>query len=449
MLRYVFLFFFLNIINSKDLFEDYYKQALEIVSKMNIEEKIGQLFFVSYSDLKPSEDIPKYKPGGIIFSLKDFNTDEKTINSQINKMQILYKKHMGISLGLAVNEEGGDNNVVSKKLRPEGGFLTVKNIYKESGIDGILKIELEKRELLRKFNLNINLAPVADVSTNSDDYIHNRTLGQNAEITADCISKGVEGYVKDKFTCCIKYFPGYGNNPETTVEAVIDNKKQEVLYNNDLKPFINAINQKVPMILFSNIIATCKDSIYPASLSKAWHDYIRNDLAFSGLNLAEIDMKNINKYTNGKSPAVAAIIAGNDIIFTNDFYNHFESVVQAVKDGDITEETINTACKRIISWKLQYLDSDNINKKNLMKNDNHSIIDEDDIVKINTVYKKSKSNTTSLVVVLCVVFGVVVIFAIIFIVRIYIKKKNVPPDNGHDSQYRLPVGKKKMIQHLL
>ena len=442
MLQYVFLFFFLNIINSKDLFEDYYKQALEIVSKMNIEEKIGQLFFVNYSDLKPSEDIPKYKPGGIIFSLEDFNTDEKTINSEINKMQILSKKHMGISLGLAVNEEGGDNNVVSKNHRSDGGFLTVKNIYKESGIDGILKIELEKRELLRKFNLNINLSPVADVSTNPDDYIHNRTLGQNAEITADYISKGVEGYVKDKFTCCLKYFPGYGNNPETTVEAVIDNKKQEVSYNNDLKPFINAINQKVPMILFSNIIVTCKDSIYPVSLSKAWHDYIRNDLAFSGLILAENDIKNINKYTNGKSPAVAAIIAGNDILFTNDFYNHFESVVQAVKDGDITEETLNTACKRIISWKLQYLDSDNINKKNLMKNDNDDIIDEDDIVKINTVYRKSKSNTTSLVVVLCVIFGVVVIFAIIFIVRIYIKKKNVPSDNGHDSQYRLPVGKK-------
>ena len=409
---------------------------------MNIEEKIGQLFFVSYSDLKPSEDIPKYKPCGIIFSLKDFNTDEKTINSEINKMQILSKKHMGISLGLAVNEEGGDNNVVSKKLRPEGGFLTVKNIYKESGIDGILKIEREKRELLRKFNLNINLAPVADVSTNSDDYIHNRTLGQNAEITADYISKDVEGYVKDKFTCCVKHFPGYGNNPETTVEAAVENRKLEALYKNDLKPFINAINQKVPMILFSNIIVTCKDSIYPVSLSKAWHDYIRNDLAFSGLILAEIYIKNINKYTNGKSPAVAAIIAGNDILLTNDFYNHFESVVQAVKDGDITEETINTACKRIISWKLQYLDSDNINKKNLMKNDNHSMIEEDDIVKINTVYRKSKSNTTSLVVVLCVVCGVVVIFAIIFIVRIYIKKKNVPSDNGHDSQYRLPVGKK-------
>ena len=66
----------------------------------------------------------------------------------------------------------------------------------------------------------------------------------------------------------------------------------------------------------------------------------------------------------------------------------------------------------------------------------------DDIVKINTVYRKSKSNTTSLVVVLRVVFGVIVIFAIIFIVRIYINKKNVASDNGHDSQYRLPVGKK-------
>ena len=240
----------------------------------------------------------------------------------------------------------------------------------------------------------------------------------------------------------MKHFPGYGNNPEIKVDTVIDNRKFDVLYENDLKPFIKAINQKVPMILFSNIIATCKDSTYPVSLSKTWHDYIRKDLSFSGLILTEINMENINKYTNGKSPAVVAVNAGNDIIFTNDFYNHFDSVVQAVKNGNISEEIINTACKRIISWKLQYLDSEKINKNNLKINDNNGTIDEDDIEKINRYYSKSNSNNTSLVIVLCVVFGVVIIFAIIFIGRIYFKKKKVVPSEGHDSQYKLPVGKK-------
>ena len=437
-----FLFLFLSIIHSKDLFEDYSKQALKIMSKMTTEEKIGQLFFAHYSDIKPTEDIPKYKPGGIIFFSEDFNKDETTIKAEIDKMQSLSKKSIGLPLGLSVDEEGGDYNVVSKKHRAEGGFLSVQNIYKESGIDGLLKIEQEKRDLLRKFNLNINLGIVADISTNTDDFICSRTLGQNEEITADYILKDVEGYVNDKFTCCVKHFPGYGNNPEIKVDTVIDNRKFDVLYENDLKPFIKAINQKVPMILFSNIITTCKDSTYPVSFSKTWHDYIRKDLSFSGLILTEINMENINKYTNGKSPAVVAINAGNDIIFTNDFYNQFESVVQAVKSGDISEEIINTACKRIISWKLQYLDSEKINKNNLKINDNNSTIDEDDIEKINRYYSKSNSNNTSLVIVLCVVFGVVIIFAIIFIGRIYFKKKKVVPSEGHDSQYKLPVGKK-------
>ena len=86
-------------------------------------------------------------------------------------MQRLYEKNIGIPLGLSVNEEGGDYNVVSKKHRAEGSFQTIQSIYKDSGIDGLLKIEQEKRDLLRKFNLNIKLDIDADISTNTDDFI--------------------------------------------------------------------------------------------------------------------------------------------------------------------------------------------------------------------------------------------------------------------------------------
>ena len=37
----------------------------------------------------------------------------------------------------------------------------------------------------------MNLAPVADVSTNPSDYMYDRSLGQNAEATADFVSKTV------------------------------------------------------------------------------------------------------------------------------------------------------------------------------------------------------------------------------------------------------------------
>ena len=365
-------------------------------------------------------------------------------------MQTLSENIIGIPLGLAVNEEGGNNNVVSLKHRIAGAFPSVQSIYKESGVDGVLKINQEKRELLRKFNLNINLAPVADISNNSKDYIYSRTLGQNADITADYIAKDIEGYIKDNFTCCVKHFPGYGNNKETKLDASIDNRKFDILYREDFVPFINAIDKGVPMIYFAHIISTCKDSIYPASFSKTWHDYLRDDLSFSGLILTEIYMENIYKYTKGKSPSVAAINAGNDIILTDDFYTHYEDVIKAVKNGDINEDTINLACKRIISWKLRYLYSENVNIgnsttiNNVNTKDkiigNSSSINEDDIEKINKYYNKSNNNK-KLIIVLCVVFGCVGIFSILFIIYIYKKKKTSTPPAaiGQESVGGLPV----------
>ena len=67
-------------------------------------------------------------------------------------------------LGLAVDEEGGIVNRVSLYHRPKGKFPSPQEIYNESGIQGILDIDQEKRDLLRKFFLNVNLAPVADIS---------------------------------------------------------------------------------------------------------------------------------------------------------------------------------------------------------------------------------------------------------------------------------------------
>ena len=92
--------------------------------------------------------------------------------------------------------------------RKEGIFPSTKDIYKSSGIEGVLIIEEEKRNLLRKYRLNINLAPVADISYNPKDFIYKRTFGKTANETSEYIAKTVEGYVNNNFTCCVKHFPG-------------------------------------------------------------------------------------------------------------------------------------------------------------------------------------------------------------------------------------------------
>ena len=307
--------------SSSELFEDYYKEAEEVMKNMTLEEKIGQMFFPRFNLANSSDDIQNRKPGGFVLFGYDFNFNESYIQNYISEVQNLSYKYIGLPLGLAVDEEGGTVCRVSTYHRKEGKFPSPMNIYNEKGIQGILDIDKEKRDLLRKFYLNINLAPVADISYNSSDYIYDRTLGRLPEETAGYIGKDVEGYVKDNFTCCAKHFPGYGNNLDTHGSIAIDKRSYDTFLNEDFKSFEAAIANKIPMILVSHNIVECKDKNYPASISKTWHDILRNDLKYSGLILTDdLSMGAIKKYTNNISEAVLAVQAGNDILLTSDYY---------------------------------------------------------------------------------------------------------------------------------
>ena len=341
--------------SSSELFEDYYKEAEEFMKHMTLEEKIGQMFFPRFNLTNSTDDIQNKKPGGFVLFGYDFKFNESFIQNYISEIQNLSYKYSGLPLGLAVDEEGGTVCRVSLYHRNER-FPSPQEIYNEKGIQGILDIDKEKRDLLRKFYLNINLAPVADISYNSSDYIYGRTLGRQPEETAEYISKDVDGYVKDNFTCCAKHFPGYGNNIDTHGGIAIDERSYETFLNEDFKTFEAAIATKIPMILVSHNIVVCKDKNYPASISKTWHDILRNDLKYSGLILTDdLSMGAIKQYTNNISEAVLAVLAGNDILLTSDYYKHYDEVVKAANDGAISPDIINNACKRIIAYKLKYI----------------------------------------------------------------------------------------------
>ena len=206
--------------SEKELFEEYYNEAEKYLENMTLEQKIGQMFFFKYSN-SSKEQIKKKYVGGFVLYSKDFNKDEKKIKEELQSLQDISMKTINLPLGLAVDEEGGYVNRVSLYHRKEGKFPSPQEVYKKSGIPGILSIEQEKRNLLRKFNININLAPVADVSNNPNDFIYKRTLGTSADETANYIAEEVKAYVNDNFSCCAKHFPGYGNNLDTHGEFLL------------------------------------------------------------------------------------------------------------------------------------------------------------------------------------------------------------------------------------
>ena len=399
MVLYYFLLFALCV--SKELFEDYYAKADEFMKNMSFEDKISQMIFPRFNYKNRTDDIINKKPGGYVLFAYDFEYNATFIQNYMQEIQNLSESNNGLPLGLSVDEEGGTVVRVSKYHRSQK-FPSPQEIYNKSGNDGIAQIDKEKRDLLRKFFLNVNLAPVADISSNSNDYIYPRTIGRNALESAEYIEKDVEGYVKDNFTCCAKHFPGYGNNIDTHGDIAIDERSYEQFQQEDFLTFEAAIRQQIPMILVSHNIVKCKDDKHPASLSKAWHDILRNELNFTGLILTDdLSMGAIKKYTDNVSEAVLAVNAGNDILLTSDYYMHYNALMEAIKDGSITEDVVNKACRRIIAWKYKYL--------------------------IPGKEKEPENNHTTLIIV-SIVLGVLILGALIVFLVLYLKNRKKKPE---------------------
>lgn len=336
-----------------ELFHKYYPAADKILKNMTLEEKVGQLFLVRYDFNLADLEIEKYHPAGYIFFAKDFeNEDRKSFSEKINN----YQEKSKIPLTIAVDEEGEIVTRVSRYTQfREEKFLSPRTYYDQGGFSLLEDIEKEKANLLLSLGINLNLAPVADVSINQDDYIYERSFKDGPTLTSEFVKRVVNISNNLMISSCLKHFPGYGNNSDTHTGIAIDKRSYDNFLNNDYIPFEAGIKANVPTILVSHNIIEAIDDKYPASLSPKIHKELRKKLNFSGIIITDdLAMDAVNQYTSDNSAASLAVSASNDLIITSDFINMYNEVYENIKNKKIDIEKVNKAVRRIIAWKMFY-----------------------------------------------------------------------------------------------
>ncbi|MBQ8131317.1 MAG: beta-hexosaminidase [Bacilli bacterium] len=344
----------MEVIESSDLFGTYYTKANAKLKKMTLEEKIGQLFLVRYDTNLATTYINKYHAGGLLLFAKDFDGyNKKTMKTHIDELQ----KSSDIPLAIAADEEGGYVTRVSRyKEYRDSKFLSPKSYFEEGGYDLLEQMEREKAKMLLSIGVNFNLAPVADISTDEDDFIYIRSFGRDAAATSEFIKNMVTYAREEKISSCLKHFPGYGNNEDTHTGVAIDNRPYENFEQNDYLPFMSGIDESVPAILVSHNVVNCMDPDYPSSLSKkVITGELREKLHFSGIVLTDdLDMDAVKEYAEGGNAATLAINAGADMIITSDLPSMYQELLDGVKNKEIEESTIDKAVLRILAWKEAY-----------------------------------------------------------------------------------------------
>ena len=324
----------------------------EVIDKMTLEEKVGQMFIARCPNVDAAIYAKKYKLGGYILFGQDFkDSDPDTIKKTIQS----YQDAMDIPMFIAVDEEGGTVNRVSRYPQfRETPFPSPQELYKSGGFEAVAADAKEKSEFLMELGVNVNFAPVCDISNIPDAFMYARSVALNTTDTCKYAETVVSEMEKAGIGSVLKHFPGYGNNPDTHTDIVVDTRPYKTFETSDFLPFKAGIDAGAGIVLVSHNIVECMDKEYPASLSPEVNRILREELGFDGLIITDdLVMDAITEYTDNESAAVQAVIAGNDLLCCTDFTEQVPAVIKAVQDGRISEERINESVLRILEYKVK------------------------------------------------------------------------------------------------
>ena len=321
------------------------------VNNLPLEAQVAQMFFARCPDVDAAALAGEYGIGGYILFGRDF--EGQTPDSVTATIQS-YQDAAATPMLIGVDEEGG--TVVRVSANPNfraEKFRSPQALYSEGGFDRIVSDTGEKDALLASIGVNVNFAPVCDVSTDPNDFMGARAFGKDAAQTSEYVRTVVAQMLSDNTGMVLKHFPGYGSNVDTHTGIAIDERPLETFRESDFLPFQAGIEAGAQSILVSHNIVQCMDGELPASLSPAVHDILRDELGFEGVIMTDdLIMEAITDYTGGENAAVLAVQAGNDMLVSSDFVTQYNAVLAAVQDGTINEDRIRESAIRVIRWKM-------------------------------------------------------------------------------------------------
>lgn len=330
--------------------KDVEKKIEEIIDGMTLEEKVGQVFFIKNDGRFDGSILDKYPVGGVILFKGDFSgKTEEDVKANIADLQDNSK----VPLLVGIDEEGGTVVRISEysHLVPEK-YKSPMDLYYEGGFDVIRQDTINKSELLLSYGINVNFAPVCDIPDDTGDFIFNRSMGGDLNLTVNYVGLSVETMSSVGMGSVLKHFPGYGNNGDTHSGIVKDSRPIEEFEATDFIPFKAGIEAGAWCVLVSHLVVESMDPAYPASLSPEVHRMLREDMGYEGVIITDdLMMKGVSEVFSEGDAAVQALLAGNDMVLSTDYQVQYAAVLRAVKSGEISEEQLENSIRRILRWK--------------------------------------------------------------------------------------------------
>lgn len=326
----------------------------EQLNSMTLAEKVGQMVMIGVHGTELNDDIRfllnEFHFGGVIFFDRNMEHAEQVKKLANNIEKIANQK---VPMLFALDEEGGAIARGKEFLKPAPSQEEIGNSGNSEEATYWAEFNVD---LLRSIGVNINFAPVADVGSRDT-----RSFSYDVKTVTEFVEASARGYEEKNFLYCLKHFPGIGKSkidPHQEVSSVDVDKN--TLYTEDLPPFKKIISEHDNsrfMVMVGHLKYDAIDSMNSASLSPAvMTDLLRNEMGFSGVVITDdLEMGAIKNNVDLSTLGVRMIQAGGDIaLVCHDYASQqvvYNSIFNAVKRGEISEERINESVRRILKLK--------------------------------------------------------------------------------------------------
>lgn len=339
----------------------------KIVNNMTLEEKVGQIFMVAPEAVDKDggsttvftenieKEIEKYNLGGYILFASNIENPTQT-QELINGL----KKSSKIQPFVGVDEEGGRVARIGKnsamgveKIEP------MAQVGKSQNYERANEIGTTIGKYIKNLGFNLDFAPDTDVLTDSNNTeIGDRSFGNDPEVVGKMATEVVKGLQSENISTVLKHFPGHGGSIGNSHQGFsLSNRTEEELKKCEIVPFKTAIENGADCVMVAHMsLPNVTGDNIPATLSKkVVTDMLKTELNFKGVVFSDSMSMGaiIENYGTGDA-CVKAVEAGIDMVLMPENLDEaYNAVLEAVKNGKISQERLDDAVSRIIKAKIQ------------------------------------------------------------------------------------------------
>jgi beta-N-acetylhexosaminidase len=340
-----------------------YKELASLyVSRMTLEEELGQLFMVlnryQYYSADLEQTLEQFHVGGVILYQAQMETLDQT-RHDIAEMQ----KHATFPLLISTDEEGGTVDRLSNiyPSRPGATEISQTGDVRVAAHEGA-----QTAHDLMALGVNTDIAPDVDVGLIDGPDQAWRTFGSTAQQVTTFAGAYLNAMQQAGEIASLKHFPGLGAaSSDAHYDLPVINRTVDQINTVELAPYKAFIQSKNPflhpgMIMTTDLLMSALDPVMPAELSyNIITKVLRQQLGYDGVVLTDsLFMAGIYPTWSFPEAAVLAIKAGDDMILgasgAGELTLDFAALKQALKDGTLSKRRIDESVIRILALKMQY-----------------------------------------------------------------------------------------------